>query len=77
MNKDPNSREYILTNDAVKLNSDIQKFVNKNCIEIEDLLLKDNDETKDKLKFEERQMFDVMNKLKEIRDLVEVKANLL
>ena len=26
---DPNSREYILTNDALKMNSNIQDYINK------------------------------------------------
>ena len=32
MSKDPNSREYLLMNNALKLNSDIQKFIYKNVL---------------------------------------------
>lgn len=77
MIEEPNSREYILTNDALKLNSDIQKFVNKNCNDLEYVILRNNDGTMDKLKFENKKMFDVTTITNEMRDFIGIKSNLL
>ena len=77
MIEDPNSREYILTNDALKLNSDIQKFINNKCIELEDVLLRKNDGTMDKSIFGDKKMFDVITITNEMRDFIQFKGNLI
>ena len=74
---EPISRDYILTNDALKLNSDIQKFVNKKCNDLEDVLLRENDGTMDKSNFEDKKMFDVTTITNEMRDFITIKSNLL
>ena len=51
---DPNSRDYILTNDALRMNSDIQNFINKKCVEIEELILKKNDGIETQWKFDNK-----------------------
>ena len=76
MKEDPNPREYILTNDALKLNYDIQKFVNKKCCEL-DVLLRKNDGIMDKSNFEDRKMFDITTITNEMRDFITIKSNLL
>ena len=73
----PNSRDYILTNDALKMNSDIHNFINKKCIEIEDLILKKNDGIESQWVFDNKKCSNIADKLEEMKSFVIYRSHLL
>ena len=73
----PNSRDYILTNDALKMNSNIQNFIDKKCVEIEELILKTNDGIETQWAFNNKKCSNIADRLDEMKSYILYKSHLL
>ena len=62
---DPKSRDYI------------QNFINKTCVEIEELIQKKNDGIETQWKFDNKKCSNIADKLEEMKSFVSFKSHLL